>query len=318
MKFFVAYDGSDHAKEAIKYALPYLAGADVAIYAGFKPESSFFESKETAQKHLLEAHANAQALVAEATALIGDVACSIVSVVDLVPQSQGVGEQLVERAAEAEADCIVMGTRGRGEFKSKLFGSVSQAVLNHASQIPVLIVHPGAADTREAAGHSVLFALDGTERSLRAVEQGACFVEEGSAVYLFHAYEEPSRCYVIPGGGNFNSFNRFHAIENQGYAKECEVLRVQHEQLKTDASERLNIASSVPVPPEDIHLTLYTAQDPSTGIELLRAKESIDLVVIGSRGQTGFTRLYNGSLTHDLMHKAGPFAVLVTRCDGQD
>eukprot|EP00656_Telonema_subtile_P055303 TRINITY_DN8509_c0_g1_i1.p1 TRINITY_DN8509_c0_g1~~TRINITY_DN8509_c0_g1_i1.p1 ORF type:complete len:289 (-),score=73.76 TRINITY_DN8509_c0_g1_i1:39-905(-) len=281
-----------------------------SIYAGFKPESSFFESKETAQKHLLEAHANAQALVAEATALIGDVACSIVSVVDLVPQSQGVGEQLVERAAEAEADCIVMGTRGRGEFKSKLFGSVSQAVLNHASQIPVLIVHPGAADTREAAGHSVLFALDGTARSLRSVEQGACFVEEGSAVYLFHAYEEPQKCYISPGAGNFGMY-RGYVMENQAYDVQCQRLRQEHDKLKADASKRLNVASSVPVPPEDIHLTLYTAQDPSTGIELLRAKESIDLVVLGSRGETGLRRLSNGSLAHELLHREAPFAVLV-------
>eukprot|EP00656_Telonema_subtile_P045207 TRINITY_DN51472_c0_g1_i1.p1 TRINITY_DN51472_c0_g1~~TRINITY_DN51472_c0_g1_i1.p1 ORF type:complete len:256 (-),score=52.01 TRINITY_DN51472_c0_g1_i1:91-858(-) len=252
-----------------------------------------------------EGQAKAELLAAEATNLITDgflTPNSIVCSIELVPQGS-VGGALVAKARDVAADCIVMGTRGQGEIKSKLFGSVSQIVLNQADQIPVLIVHPGAADTRERCGHSVVFTLDGSERSLRALEQGACFVGEGASVYLFHSYQAPQK-HVIPFGG------LVRVTENRFYLQECAELEAKHAALKAQASERL--AGAVAVPDSAVHLVLYPAHDPCTGIEQLRVKEGADMVVVGSRGDTGVSRVVGGSLAHDLLHKEQPFALLVT------
>jgi nucleotide-binding universal stress UspA family protein len=133
----IAWDGSEHAKRALGEAVDLArtqdarltlltVAAPLHVWPGYVPPITEADLISAAQKILAEG----EALVPEGVLVAGHTAAG------------DPGSELVKRAAAADHDLIVMGSRGRGAVRSVVLGSVSHFVLNHTT-VPVLIIHDG-------------------------------------------------------------------------------------------------------------------------------------------------------------------------------
>ena len=133
----IGYDGSAHAKKALEYGIDFAmhAGSEITIVTAFPGVPDFIGSPQYDQvvEHwTTEANHLAQMAAEQARA------CNIEKV--RVEVLQGGPAECILRVAETRrCDCIVVGSRGRGEMAGLLLGSVSDRLAHHA-KVPVLIV----------------------------------------------------------------------------------------------------------------------------------------------------------------------------------
>lgn len=143
-RIVVGIDGSDHARRALAFALeeadrrgdavveavmayPSLLGYPAIEYGDVGPPREWFE--QTTRERL-----------AAEVATVGDG--------DHATVEQRIAEGspgLVLVEASGDADLVVVGTRGRGGFRSLVLGSTSHQVVSHA-HCPVVVVPAPRAD----------------------------------------------------------------------------------------------------------------------------------------------------------------------------
>ena len=140
MKVLIAIDGSEHARHAIEAAARLAkqgVGIDAVLlnvregpaYYGELPPFDFesiLRSLREKQDELLEA--------ALAQARSSGLATLSARAVEGSP-----AQEIARAAAESNADCIVMGTRGMNALGGLLLGSVAQRVV-HLAAMPVMLV----------------------------------------------------------------------------------------------------------------------------------------------------------------------------------
>jgi nucleotide-binding universal stress UspA family protein len=149
-RILAATDGSDGAAKALYAAIELAAINKAALIV-----LNVFNSQETfagrqsggvefaRAEHLQGDYAEAEQILSEdvlagAKAAVGKhphIAASFVSL-DGDPATE-----ILRYAREAEADTIVLGSRGRGRLAGLLLGSVSQKVASLAPQIAVIVRH---------------------------------------------------------------------------------------------------------------------------------------------------------------------------------
>jgi nucleotide-binding universal stress UspA family protein len=145
----IGYDGSEHAKDAIRSAAELFAVKDALVVTVWQPTSdvgafawygagpNMFNFAE-----LDRAGAEAGGRVAEEGARIAR-AAGLRAESIAIEATPPVWKTIVETADLHDASAIVMGSRGLTGLRSMLLGSVSSAVVHHTDR-PTLVIHrPG-------------------------------------------------------------------------------------------------------------------------------------------------------------------------------
>ena len=197
---------------------------------------------------------------------------------------------IVDEAKRSEADVVVMGSHGRGAIASALLGSVTAEVVDHAP-CPVLVART-ATIRRAVLGH------DGSDGARQAEQLVATWpflrripVRVVSAWQLVPAYAS-----IDAGGGAF--------LSGELYQQLVDDLRAERQRVSAEAVKRLADAGVKAV---------GEVREASAARALIDAAgdDHADLIVVGSRGESGIARLLLGSVARGVLH--APCSVLVTR-----
>jgi nucleotide-binding universal stress UspA family protein len=145
----VAYDGSEHAREAIRAAARLLADRQIEIDTVWTPYSGAPGAEtmgvpvavvtRAAEQLDRRQRVTAAATAEEGARLAADE--GLEASAEAVQAAGRVWRALTDRAALQQAKAIVVGSRGRSAVASALLGGVSTGVVHHAST-PLLVVPP--------------------------------------------------------------------------------------------------------------------------------------------------------------------------------
>ncbi|TMS00595.1 universal stress protein [Nonomuraea basaltis] len=189
----------------------------------------------------------------------------------------------------ASADSVVLGSRGLGGFAGMILGSVGLGVAGHATGPVVIVRRPSVVQ------HGlVVVGDDGSGHSDAAIQYA---VDQARArrvpLHVVYAWQVPVYSPYAPA---------YYVLLDEAY-----------EQQARAAAERVAPwRAKYP----DVRITDDQARGHPVSV-LIKAGETADLVVLGSRGLGGFASAVLGSVSHAVLHHLTcPIAVVRPRGSG--
>jgi nucleotide-binding universal stress UspA family protein len=197
---------------------------------------------------------------------------------------------IVDEAEQLGSELVVIGSHNHGSLASFVLGSVSAEVVDRAP-CPVLVAR------RSHLGPVVLGA-DGSA--------GARQAEELIAAWPFLAREHVrvvSVSRTVPWYGDGADMGA--PVSGEVLQELIDTEQAESQRLATEGAARLarrGVAAS----------TLVQLGQPADGLLGAITSTNAELVVVGSHGNTGLTRVLLGSVARSILHQA-PCSVLIVR-----
>ncbi len=204
---------------------------------------------------------------------------------------------ILDRAREFGADLVIVGSRGHGQITSLLLGSVATEVADHAA-CPVLVA-------RDATMRRIVLATDDSAASRAAeaiVARWPIFV--GSTVRVM-SVADVTPPWKVAAPWTSAIAPSMHGQVIDAYIAELASAKEGHRLIAEAAATRLRAAG---------HRAEGEMRAGDAAAEIIGAAEEIqaDLIVIGSRGRSGLTRLLLGSVARNVLSGSAA-SVLITR-----
>lgn len=192
-------------------------------------------------------------------------------------------QAIADEARRWEADAIVVGSRGHGALSSMVLGSVSAEVIDLADR-PVLVV-------RSDRLRGVVLGVDGSAGADRAIDLVLDWRPfRSTPIHVVAVAPSLYPWWVgMAEAGGVSTVPELMASE--------EATRADEEVLVQRIVERLAAAGLA---------STGSVRDGDAADQLIRAVEATgsDLIVVGTRGRTGLTRLVLGSVARNVVTHA--------------
>lgn len=204
-------------------------------------------------------------------------------------------QSIVDDAAKKQVDMVIMGRRGRTGLKRLLMGSVTAKVIGHAP-CKVLVV-PRAA---RIEFKNILVATDGSRYSEAAINEAIGIAKLGRA-NLTAVSVVPSETKMRYEHGFIDS--KIRADLEKLAAKESPQAAENNVKIVKEKAEKEGVSSK----------GFIVTGVPHEAIVDIAKETNADLILVGSHGRTGLSRLMMGSVTERVIGHAD-CAVLVVKC----
>lgn len=198
---------------------------------------------------------------------------------------------VADATRDMSADLLIVGSRGLGGIASLVLGSVSAELVDNAV-CPVLVARGSKIDR-------VLFATDGSasaDLALKTIAEWSIFENTTMRVISVADFPRSWTAEIAP--------EYAHVLDT--YPDGIDDPETHTVQIARSASERLRSAGRVAD-------EVVRAGDPAAEIVKEATTWSADLVVVGTRGETGLKRLVLGSVARNVLVAQETPSVLIVR-----
>jgi nucleotide-binding universal stress UspA family protein len=284
MKTLLAIDGSDNANEALRTLQYFSMDHLVVLHALNVPRPAYpMMIPEVAQElyHDMERsmRADAERLLDRTVSLLpfhtGPVSRMI--------RDGSPAEVILTTAEEEKIDLIVMGARGLGPVKERLFGSVSHRILAAAPCAKLIVPRP--VKTMQRVLLPLRSALD-TEDAIRFLQ--------------LNPFRQPVELSLL---------SVVQRIQPDFGTTALLVERLQTLDLENAEVFLQSTANQLKRLGHHVRTQVVTGT-PVESILDEAHRQKADLILMGSRGRQGIKRLMLGSVSHAILHSA-PCSILV-------